>query len=247
MLKDGKTYPFICIKKERFPRVFLTRKRLDDKSEYLGPYTSVATVKSILNFITDLYPLRTCNFNLSEKNIAAQKFKVCLEYHIGNCLGPCEGFQSEASYNESIDQIRRILKGHTAAVLTSFKEKMEIAAGELDFETADNYKGLYDKVKRFQARSTVVNPKINEVDVFGMADMEDRAFVSYFKLVEGAIIQTDLVTVKKTIVRRTGGSSAVRRLKPASPLPIHFIGNYCSFRDSIGGRRVGNYRSENWR
>jgi excinuclease ABC subunit C len=190
MLKDDKTYPFICIKNERFPRVFLTRTKIDDGSEYLGPFTSVSRVKLILDFVKMVYPLRTCSFNLSEINIQQKKIKVCLEYHIGNCLGPCEGLQSEEDYNESITQIKNIIKGKATIVMKHFKEKMLEHATNYEYEFAGMYKKKIELLKRYESTSTIVNPKLDNIDVFGIITIEDRAFITYFKVINGTIIQT---------------------------------------------------------
>lgn len=198
-LKDGKSYPYICIKKERFPRVFLTRKFIRDGSEYYGPYTSVKKVETILEYIRGLFPLRNCNLNLSEKNIANNKFKVCLEYHLGNCKGPCEGFQSEEDYNHSIQQIRNILKGDLKTVIDTLKSSMDEYADLLQFEQAETIRKKIDLLREYQSHSTVVNPKINNVDVFAFTDGVKTAFVNYMKLVNGSVIQTKTIELHKKI------------------------------------------------
>ena len=159
MLKDDKTYPWICIKKERFPRVFSTRRLIKDGSEYYGPYTNMKTVHTLLELIKGLYPLRTCNYDLSEEKIRAGKYKVCLEYHLGNCLGPCEGFISEASYQENIEAIRNIVKGNFKDSLSRFKKQMKTYATNLNFEEAQRVKEKIDVLENYQVKSTVVNPK----------------------------------------------------------------------------------------
>lgn len=198
-LKDDKTYPYICIKKERFPRVFLTRQVIKDGSTYLGPFTSVRQVKTILEFLKQLFPLRTCNLNLSEKNINGKRFKVCLEYHIGNCLGPCENLQSEEAYNSNIDQLKSILKGNYANVIRYLKEQMNIHAEKYEFEKAHNLKEKIKALKGYQSKSTIVNVNIHNVDVFAISTTEKNAFVSYLKLINGTIIQVKVLEITKSL------------------------------------------------
>ena len=190
MLKDGKTYSYICIKKERFPRVFLTRRVIKDGSTYFGPYISRYRTGIILDLIKNLFPLRTCNYNLSHENIEKGKFKVCLEYHIKNCLGPCEGLESEETYNEKIAQIKNILKGHFGAVKQHFKNEMERLASELQFEKAQDIKEKLNAFEDYQGKSTVVSTTIRDVDVFSIATDEKTAYVNYLKVVNGAVINT---------------------------------------------------------
>ncbi len=190
MLKDGKSYSYLCIKNERFPRVFITRKVIRDGSTYFGPYTSKGRLKVILDLIKQLFPLRTCKYDLSEENIRAGKFKVCLEYHIKNCMGPCEGLEDEASYNEKVDQIKNILKGHFSAVIQHFKQKMQEYAENLEFEKAQQIKDKLNAFEDYQHKSTVVSTKIRDVDVFSIASDEKEAYVNYLKVVNGAIIHT---------------------------------------------------------
>lgn len=198
-LKDDKTYPYICIKRERFPRVFLTRQVIRDGSTYLGPFTSTRRVREILEFLKEIYPLRTCNFKLSVPNIKAQKFRVCLEYHLGNCLGPCEGKQEEEAYMESIDQIKNILKGNFRSVIKYLKEEMERLAANYEFEEAEKYKQKLQAIEGYQAKSTIVNVNIHNVDVFGFEMAEKFAAVSYFKVINGTIIQTKMLELKKQL------------------------------------------------
>lgn len=189
MLKDGRSYSYICVKNERFPRVFITRyinKR--DGSTYFGPYTSKQRLKVILELIKTLFPLRNCTLNLSEKNILAGKFKVCLEYHIKNCLGPCENFEDEESYNAKVEQVKNILKGNFASVKRHFKEKMQTHAENLEFEAAQKIKEKLTAFEDYQGKSTVVNTNIKDVDVFTIASDEKNAYVNYLKIVNGAII-----------------------------------------------------------
>ncbi|MCL4129912.1 UNVERIFIED_CONTAM: hypothetical protein GTU68_033964 [Idotea baltica] len=198
-LKDDKTYPYICIKNERFPRVFLTRRLVKDGSEYLGPFTSVSRVKLILDFVNRVFPLRTCNFNLSKKNIAAQKFKVCLEYHLGNCLGPCENKQSEEDYNENIKQVKHILKGKYGPVIAELKEEMQAFAAEYKFEEAEKSKHKLELIQNYRSKSTIVNPKMEDIEVYGYTQLENRSFVSYFKVTNGTIIQTKMLELKNKL------------------------------------------------
>ncbi|MCH7784190.1 MAG: excinuclease ABC subunit UvrC [Bacteroidetes bacterium] len=197
MLKDDKTYPWICIKKERFPRVFSTRKIIKDGSEYFGPYTSMKTVHTLLELITGLYPLRNCTYDLSEKNIKAQKYKLCLEYHLGNCFAPCEDKYTEIEYQESIVAIRNILKGNFKESLRTFKEKMKDLAAKLQFEDAYRIKEKIDVLENYQSRSTVVNPKINNVDVFSLISDETYAYVNYLQISFGAIVRSHTLEIKK--------------------------------------------------
>lgn len=161
MLKDDKSYPWICIKKERFPRVFQTRRLIKDGSEYFGPYTSVKTVYTLLELIKGLFPLRTCNYDLSQEKIDAGKYKVCLEYHLGNCKGACEGYETEEAYNESIKAIREILKGNFKDSLNEFKNQMHTLAKDMHFEEAQKIKEKIEVLENYQAKSTIVNPKIS--------------------------------------------------------------------------------------
>tara|TARA_B110000211_G_scaffold62754_3_gene71622 strand:+ start:1121 stop:2917 length:1797 start_codon:yes stop_codon:yes gene_type:complete len=199
MLKDDKTYPWICIKNERFPRVFSTRRMIKDGSEYFGPYTSMRTVHTLLDLIKGLYPLRNCNYDLSDEKIRAGKYKVCLEYHLGNCLGPCEDFYSEVEYNEAIDAIRNILKGNFKESLHKFKGQMGALASELKFEDAQRIKEKIDILQNYQSKSTVVNPKINNVDVFSVISDESYGYVNYLQISYGAIIRSHTLEIKKKL------------------------------------------------
>lgn len=199
MLKDDKTYPWICVKNERFPRVFSTRRMIKDGSEYFGPYTSMRTVHTLLDLIKGLYPLRNCNYDLSDEKIRAGKYKVCLEYHLGNCLGPCEDFYSEAEYNETIDAIRNILKGNFKESLHKFKGQMGALASELKFEDAQRIKEKIDILQNYQSKSTVVNPKINNVDVFSVISDESYGYVNYLQISYGAIIRSHTLEIKKKL------------------------------------------------
>ena len=199
MLKDDKTYPWICIKKERFPRVFMTRRVIKDGSEYFGPYTSVRTVKVLLDLIRELYPLRTCKYDLSKEKIDAGKYKVCLEYHLGNCKGPCENFQSEVNYNEAIKAIRNIVKGNFKESLEKFQEMMMGFAEKMEFEEAQKVKEKLDLLSNYQAKSTIVNPSINNVDVFSIISDESYGYVNFFKIANGSIIQSHTTEIKKKL------------------------------------------------
>ena len=199
MLKDDKSYPWICIKRERFPRVFPTRKLIKDGSEYFGPYTSMKTVRTLLELVKSLYPLRTCNYDLSEEKIDAGKYKVCLEYHLGNCLGPCEGFQSEQEYHAQIEDIRQIIKGNLKDSLQSFKQQMKELADKMEFEKAQRVKDKIDILENYQAKSTVVNPKINNVDVFTIISDETHAYVNFLQLSHGSIVRSHTLEIKKKL------------------------------------------------
>ena len=199
MLKDGKTYSYIVIKKERFPRVFITRKVFRDGSTYFGPYSSKTRLKIILDLIKQLFPLRTCNYNLSQDNIEAGKFKVCLEYHIKNCLGACVGKEDEASYNAKIAQIKNMLRGNFGSVKAHFKEQMQIHAENLEFEKAQDLKIKLTAFEDYQGKSTVVSAVIKDVDVFTIGTDETSAYVNYIKVVNGAIINTFTMEMVKNL------------------------------------------------
>jgi excinuclease ABC subunit C len=196
LLKDDKTFPWICIKNEPFPRVFSTRNPVRDGSQYFGPYTSGLMVKTLISFIRQLYKLRTCYHNLTESNIKAGKFKVCLEYHLGNCKAPCVGRQAENDYLENIDQIRDILKGNISTVLDHLKKTMARYSKELRFEDAQAVKEKIDIISRFRSKSTVVSNTIQNVDVFAITQESDNVYVNYLKVVEGAVIQALTIELK---------------------------------------------------
>lgn len=198
-LKDDKSYPFICIKNERFPRVFLTRRHIADGSLYLGPYTSVRKAESILEMIRSIFMLRTCKLDLAEDKIAAGKYKVCLEYHIKNCAGPCEGYQTEEDYNQNIEQIKKILRGQSNLVLGELKERMKQYAADLNYEQAAAMKQRIDILNDFNARTAIVHPNIQDVDVFSIATAEDHAFINYLKIVNGSIIQTKSIELQSKL------------------------------------------------
>jgi len=199
LLKDDKSYPWICIKKEPFPRVFSTRQVIRDGSEYYGPYTSMKTVHTLLDLIKGLYPLRNCNYDLSQANIKAGKFRVCLEYHLGNCLGPCEGLFPEKDYLDNIDAIRNIIKGNFKDSLNKFKVQMKQMAADLNFEEAQRIKEKIDILENYQSKSTVVNPKINNVDVFSIISDESFAYINFLQISHGAIIRSHTLEIKKKL------------------------------------------------
>lgn len=196
LLKDDKTFPWICIKKEPFPRVFSTRNPVRDGSQYFGPYTSGLMVKTLITLIGQLYKLRTCSFNLTETNISAGKFKVCLEYHLGNCKAPCIGLQQEADYNENLKQIRDILKGNISTVIDHLKKQMTVLSSGLRFEEAQIIKEKIEILSSFRSRSAVVSNTIKNVDVFAIAQESDNAYVNYLKVVNGSIIQALTIDLK---------------------------------------------------
>ena len=197
LLKDDKSYPWICIKKEPFPRVFPTRKIIKDGSEYFGPYTSMKTVRTLLDLIKGIYPLRTCNYDLDPKKIAEHKYKLCLEYHLGNCLGPCVGDMALAVYEENIQSIRAIIKGNFKASLQQFKIQMENHAANLEFEAAQRMKDKLDILENYQAKSTIVNPKISDVDVFTILSDESYGYVNFLQISFGSIIRSHTLEIKK--------------------------------------------------
>jgi len=199
MLKDDKTYPWICIKKEPFPRIFPTRRMVKDGSEYFGPYTNFKTVNTILELIKELYPLRNCNYDLSDSNIKSGKYKVCLEYHIGNCKGPCEGHEPFANYQKQVDAIREILKGNFKDSLRDFKQLMHELAGEMNFEAAQKIKEKIEILENYQSRSTILNPKISNIDVFSIVSDETMAFVNFLQIAHGAIIRSHTLELKKKL------------------------------------------------
>ena len=199
MLKDDKTYPWICIKNERFPRVFPTRRLIKDGSEYYGPFTSFKTVNTLLDLIKGLYKLRTCNYDLAEDKIRNEKYKVCLEYHLGNCKGPCEGFQPEEEYNQNIEAIRQIVKGNFKDSLQRFRNQMKEHAEKMEFEDAQRIKNKIEVLENYQSKSTVVNPKINNVDVFSVVTDEGYGYVNFLQLSHGAIIRSHTIEMKKKL------------------------------------------------
>nr|WP_294789933.1 excinuclease ABC subunit UvrC [uncultured Mucilaginibacter sp.] len=199
MLKDDKTYPWIIIKNENFPRIFWTRRIVKDGSKYLGPYASVSMMHAILSLIKDTYPLRTCNLALTRQNIDAGKFKVCLEYQLGNCKGPCQNYQTEDDYSHNIEEITNILNGKIGAVLRTMKAEMDDAIATMNYELAHRLKRKFDLLENYQSKSTVVNSSITDVDVFSIASEEKYAFVNYLKVMNGTIIQTQTIELKKRL------------------------------------------------
>ncbi|MFC6875547.1 excinuclease ABC subunit UvrC [Flavobacterium myungsuense] len=199
LLRDDKSYPWICIKKEPFSRIFPTRKMVKDGSEYFGPYTSFKTVSTILDLIKELYPLRTCNFDLSATNIENHKFKVCLEYHIGNCKGPCEGYESLENYQNQVDAIREILKGNFKESMKDFKKLMNDLASKMHFEEAQKVKEKIETLEKYQSRSTIVNPKITNIDVFSIVSDESAAYVNFLQIAHGSIIRSHTLEIKKKL------------------------------------------------
>jgi excinuclease ABC subunit C len=199
LLKDDKSYPWICIKNERFPRVFPTRRMIKDGSQYFGPYTSMKTVYTLLDLIKGLYPLRTCKYDLAEDKIRNDKYKVCLEFHLGNCSGPCEGLYLEATYNENIQAIKEILKGNFKESLVQFKNQMKDLAADLHFEDAQRIKEKLNVLQNYQSKSTVVNPNINNVDVFSVISDESYGYVNFLQLSFGAIIRSHTLEIKKKL------------------------------------------------
>ena len=199
LLRDDKSYPWICIKNEPFPRVFSTRRMIKDGSEYFGPYTNFKTVATILDLIKELYPLRTCNFDLSATNINNGKFKVCLEYHIGNCKGPCEGHESSEHYKAQVNAIREILKGNFKESMKDFKEKMKRFAEQMLFEEAQKIKEKIEVLENYQARSTIVSPKITNTDVFSIVSDEGAAYINFLQIAHGSIVRSHTMEIKKKL------------------------------------------------
>ena len=199
LLKDDKTYPWICIKKERFPRIFSTRRVIKDGSDYYGPYTNKKMVYILLDLIRGLYPIRNCTFDLSEQKVAAKKYKVCLEYHMGNCLAPCENKMTEQQYNENIKAIRSILKGNFKESLQGFKTQMEEHALNMEYEEAQKIKEKLEILENYQSKSTIVNPKINNVDVFSIVTDDQYGYVNFLQLSFGSIIRSNTLEIKKKL------------------------------------------------
>ncbi len=198
-LKDDKSYPWICIKNEPFPRVFKTRNLIKDGSKYFGPYTSIYTVRTLLELFKSEYKLRTCNYQLTDENIKSGKYKVCLEYHIGNCEGPCEGLVSAEKYNQGIEDITDILKGNISGVIRHLELRMADLSNVMNFEEAQKIKEKYDSLKRYQSKSTIVSPTITDVDVFTIEQDHKIAYINYLKVIKGAIIQTFTLEIKKSL------------------------------------------------
>src|SRR5690606_32458277 len=198
-LRDDKTYPWIILKHERFPRLFYTRKQIKDGSEYFGPYASGKLMHTLLDLIRQLYPLRTCSYDLKKENIEKQKFRVCLEYHIGRCKAPCVDKQSEEEYNQNISEIRQIIKGNIGFALRDMKEKMRIAAEKYEFETAEELKQKIETLSDYQSKSTIVHPSITNIDVVNIISDDKNAYVHYFQIINGSIIHAQTLELKKKI------------------------------------------------
>lgn len=198
-LKDDKTYPYIVIRNEAFPRVFLTRRLIKDGSEYIGPFTGVLQVKELLEMVKQNIPLRTCNLNLSAANVARGKYKVCLEYHLGNCKGPCEGYQTVEDYNTNLQQVRQILKGNISDVLRSLKQQMTDHAAKLEFEKAHIFKQKIDSLQNYNTRSTVVNPRLPNLDVTCILSDEQNFYVNYMMVHEGSIIHVKTIVIARVL------------------------------------------------
>lgn len=198
-LKDDKTYPYIVIKHESFPRVFFTRNMIKDGSDYLGPFTSVGRVREILDVVKYNIPLRTCNLNLSEENIKKGKFKVCLEYHLGNCKGPCEGLQTQEDYREGLQQVKNILKGNLSPVVATFKEQMQEHVARMEFEKAEIVRKKIESLETYSAKSTIVNTRVGNVDVFSIISEGNHAYVNYLRIQNGSIADTKTVTLEKQL------------------------------------------------
>ena len=224
LLKDDKSYPWICIKKERFPRVFYTRKMIKDGSDYFGPYTSLRVVKTILSIISSLYKLRTCSYDLNEKKVEDKKYKVCLEFHIGNCLGPCEDLQKEENYNQNIIEIKDILRGNFKNSLHSFKTEMKELAENLKFEEANLIKSKIQALENYQYKSTVVSPKISNVDIFSYVEDETFVYVNFLQISLGSIVRSFNLEIKSKIdegIKKILELAAIEiRLKFKSNSPI---------------------------
>ena len=199
LLRDDKSFPFIRIRNERFPRVEGMRNPEKDGSEYYGPYASVRTMKTVLGLVHKLYKLRTCNYDLSPKNIAAGKFKRCLEYHIGNCKGPCEGLQEEAEYNTHMVQVREIVKGRVAGLLKVMKSLMHEHAEKLEFEAAEEYRRKIERLEQYRAKSIVVNPDIGDVDIYGLVSDPSSGYVNYMRVIDGAVVHGITIELKRRL------------------------------------------------
>ena len=198
-LKDDKTYPWLCLKKEPYPRLFSTRTKINDGSEYFGPYGLVYAMKAMLVFLRETFPLRTCSLELTEKNIAQKKFRACLDYHIGTCKGPCIGEQTESEYDSNIKQIRSIIKGNISAVIRDFKQQMNTHAEKFEFEKAHELKLKIEAFEKFQAKSMVVSNTVDNIDVAAFVKENDVYYVNYFHVVNGAIIASKMLEIKRKL------------------------------------------------
>jgi excinuclease ABC subunit C len=199
LLKDDKTFPYICILNERYPRIIYTRKYDPSQGEYFGPYSSVIAMKNVLDLVRKLYSIRTCSLMLSAQNIEQGKFKSCLEYHIGNCKAPCIGLQSDEAYQEEIEQARNILKGNLSIVYQYFRKNMQSSATEMQFEKAQRYKEKLDTLERFQSKSLVVNRDLTDIDVMTISSITEYAYINYLRIKEGAIVYSKTVEIKKKL------------------------------------------------
>lgn len=195
-LKDDKTYPYLVIKNEPFPRIYLTRNKINDGSEYLGPFTSVGKVRELVSFIREFIPLRTCKLNLTDQNILKQKFKVCLEFHLGNCKGPCEGFQSKEDYDEGLQQTRQMIKGNLSPVIQRYREEISYYVAQLQFEKAEIVKKKLNGLESYQAKSVIVSKSFSNIDVFSILREEDIAYVNYLMVQNGTIVQTHTIVLE---------------------------------------------------
>ena len=204
LLKDDKSFPFICIVNERFPRIFSTRRMITSQGKYFGPYTSVVAMNNVLDLIRKLYKIRTCKYNLSEKNIKAGKFRLCLEYHLGNCLGPCENLQTEENYNNDIKQAEYILKGHLGVVRNFFRKAMQKHADRLEYEKALLFKEKIALLEKFRSKSIIVNPKLSDIHVCSIVSDEKEAFLNYLRIQNGAINFTKTTRIKKKLDESSG-------------------------------------------
>ncbi len=199
LLRDDKSFPFVCVSDENFPKIYSTRQKQYEKGQFFGPYTNVKAMNTVLELIRQLFTIRTCSLNLAPKPIADGKYKVCLEYHLGNCKGPCEGLQSAEEYDQEIEQAIQILKGNQNTPRQYFSKQMQAAASKLAFEEAQHYKEKLELLEKFQIKSTIVNPKIADVDVFALISDESEAFVHFMKIIDGAIVQSETVAIKKKL------------------------------------------------
>jgi excinuclease ABC subunit C len=199
MLKDDKTYPWICVKNERFPRVFQTRRVEQDGSSYFGPFTSVLMVRTLIELFKQTYKLRTCNFNLSEENVSRGKFKVCLQYHIGNCFGPCDAHQTESDYNKGIEEIKNILRGNIGSVISELKTLMKKYSAEMNFEDAQHTKERLAILQNYQSKSMVVSPTIRNIDVYSFRRDEQTSYVNFLKIINGGVIQSFTLEIKERV------------------------------------------------
>ena len=199
LLKDDKSFPSICVTNERFPRIYSTRRIDRSKGQYFGPYTSVRAMNNVIDLLHKLYKIRTCSFNLSEKNVAQKKYKICLEYHIGNCLGPCEALQEESNYLTEITQAKEILKGNIGTIRRAFQEQMAEAANSLNFELAQSIKEKIDYLEKFQSRSLIVQQKLTNIDVFSIIHEESDSFINFMMIEEGAIRVSETVEVRNNL------------------------------------------------